>query len=710
MRSETHEFRKAVDRALQPNDLGSLREPAGSFHAARLRHERGYRMAASAPFNLAIIAAFSALFGACDHSPGEGPAQWETDEDSSDALDADGDTIMDIQEGEPTDDADADGTPNYLDTDSDGDGIKDRVEAGDGDPYTMPVDTDGDVLPDFLDADSDDDGVNDATEHGGGSTPADTDGDGICDFRDTDDDGDGILTRTENSTADGVTDHDRDGTPDYLDIDSDDDGCDDVYEAGTTEFDTAPVDTDGDGTPDYLDNDSDGDGFSDAVECGGSGAPRDIDADGHYDFQDTDSDGDGLDDDEEPGIGTDPYDADTDGDGQSDGAELLAGTDPLDPTSVIEGVYVVVPERSDVEEEFDFDLSVQKADIAFLIDTTCSMAGAANAMAEQFVNIVSELNATIEDAAYGYAHHEDYNTYPMGSGYDKPFVLQQQITTDVSLVQNQLDSTTIHVGDDLSEADYEAIYQGASGMGYDMDCDGLYDSEDDVFPFIASPDDPFGGTGGEWTVPETPGGGTIGGYGFRLHAIPFMVHAGDSPFRNGCTGSLEPGGCPQDACDTDAIAALLDIGARYIGIDPGAEEAVPDMENIAARTNSYADTDGDGVADDLLVYPWAGDNAEFRELIVDAITEFVDAITFDRIELQIDGDDYGFVTGIEPAYYDDIDGPIAGSTLPFTLYFRGVVAATTEDQEFILTLNVIGDGTSVLDTKDIVVVVPGSNY
>jgi hypothetical protein len=650
------------------------------------------------------------LLAACGTSTDTASVIDDTAAPWSDAQDADGDTIMDIHEGEPTDDADADGTPNYLDTDTDGDGIKDRVEAGDGDPYTMPVDTDRDGVPDFLDADSDDDGVDDATEHGGGSTPADTDGDGIYDFRDTDDDGDGILTRIENGAAYGVTDHDDDGTPNYLDTDSDGDGIDDVYEAGTTEFDTAPVDTDGDGTPDYLDDDSDDDGFSDVDEGGGTGAPRDTDLDGHYDFQDTDSDGDGLDDDEEPGIGTDPYDADTDGDGQSDGAELLAGTDPLDSASVIDGVYVVVPERSYVEEEFDFDLSVQKADIAFLSTTSLAMVRTAIIVADEFSNIVSGLEATIEDAAYGTAQYEDYNTEPMGVDGDKPFYLQQQITTDIDLVQYQLDTTTIHNGDDWPSASYEAIYQGASGTGYDMNCNGEYDGEDDVYPFIASPDDPFGGTGGEWNLPDTPGGGTIGGYGFRLGALPIIVHATNAPFRNGCAGSTVPGGCPQDACDTDAIEAMLDIGARYIGIDVAAGIPSPYMQTIATSTNSYADTDGDGVADDLLVFDWSGTSAEFRETVVDAITQLVNVITFDRVELQIDGDDYGFVVGIDPANHDDIDGPIAGRTLPFTLYFRGVVAATTEEQEFILTLNVIGDGINLLDSKDIVVVVPGSAY
>ena len=67
------------------------------------------------------------------------------------------------------------------------------------------------------------------------------------------------------------------------------------------------------------------------------------------------------------------------------------------------------------------------------------------------------------------------------------------------------------------------------------------------------------------------------------------------------------------------------------------------------------------------------------------------------------------VTEIDPESYT-IDGDIEGEVVDFTLTFRGVVAATTEDQLFALTLNVLGDGSVLLDTMDIIVVVPGNAY
>jgi gliding motility-associated-like protein len=202
--------------------------------------------------------------------------------DSFEDLDLDGD-------GDPATnpvDTDSDGIPDYLDIDSDNDGIPDNVEGqttlgyippsgedlnanGLDDAYEdggaigiIPEDTDGDGLPDYVDPDSDDDGVADAIEahdwdqdgipevgligsdkdndglddgyegevsidldvndeiDDPSSDLPDTDSDGEADYRDTDDDGDGLQTPTEDANGDGIfsnDDLDGDGIPDYLD-------------------------------------------------------------------------------------------------------------------------------------------------------------------------------------------------------------------------------------------------------------------------------------------------------------------------------------------------------------------------------------------------------------------------------------------------------------------------------------------------------------
>lgn len=103
-------------------------------------------------------------------------------------------------------DTDSDGIPNYQDLDSDGDGIPDNVEAQTSLGYTAPsgndsdndglddayetsgiayVDTDGDGTPDFMDTDSDDDGTSDTSEAALTLSGTDSDGDGLDNSIDT---------------------------------------------------------------------------------------------------------------------------------------------------------------------------------------------------------------------------------------------------------------------------------------------------------------------------------------------------------------------------------------------------------------------------------------------------------------------------------------------------------------------------------------------
>ncbi len=159
--------------------------------------------------------------------------------------------------------------------DPDGDGIPTSVE-DQGDPA---IDTDGDGYVDWLDADSDDDGVDDSIEAGAAwcDVPVDTDGDGERDLHDLDSDDDGVLDADEGAL----------GT-DRIDPDTDRDGLLDSEEV-TLGTDPTNPDTDGDGLldggdPDPLDGpevlDSDGDGVSDADELAAGTDPFDPDTDG----------------------------------------------------------------------------------------------------------------------------------------------------------------------------------------------------------------------------------------------------------------------------------------------------------------------------------------------------------------------------------------------------------------------------------------------
>jgi MYXO-CTERM domain-containing protein len=266
-------------------------------------------------------------------------------------VDSDGDHMPDALEGIA--DLDGDGIENYLDVDSDGDGAPDSVYGITIDGVLIPPDLDTDGIANHLDPDSDGDGISNVEEQ-----LLDFDGDGLLNILDYDSDDDGLPDYIE-----GTADEDGDGEPDYLDADasdgaeSDPDGdglrtvIEELFELNPLDPDTDsdgipdglefspstvsrdegdPADTDLDGIIDALDEDSDGDGWPDAAEAPlDPSNPPDSDGDGIYDFRDLDSDNDGLSDAEELAAGTSPINGDSDGDGIPDGDELAAGSDPM---------------------------------------------------------------------------------------------------------------------------------------------------------------------------------------------------------------------------------------------------------------------------------------------------------------------------------------------------------------------------------------------
>jgi hypothetical protein len=238
-------------------------------------------------------------------------------------------------------DNDSDQIPNYRDTDSDGDGVSDYIEAFDVSPLNGVADT----AKTGIDADVDglDDGLDSCIpsviievllmegystqplgQCSGALTNAalssysrpDTDDDDILNWFDTDDDGDGIPTAAEDTD-------DNDNfvnIPNYLEPnptqDQDQDGRDD---GGEVELGT-----------DVCDQDTDQDGLIDGDEVVSSGAQDPV-----TDPLDRDTDDDGVSDGREIEIGTNPTQPDSDGDGLSDGVE--SGVSSALPVGVSDG-------------------------------------------------------------------------------------------------------------------------------------------------------------------------------------------------------------------------------------------------------------------------------------------------------------------------------------------------------------------------------------
>ena len=252
-------------------------------------------------------------------------------------------------------DTDGDGTNNYLDTDSDNDGVSDNAEAnaaaainpcapsntgvycatgdsdGDGvnngtecqDPLGSCADSDGDGAYDYLDTDADNDGVADGGDIGRTNACAPSTAVARCLSGDAD--SDGVPNGSECSNPADCADTDADGTSDFRDNDADGDGTGDSSDPARTDP-CVPSRA----APRCASGDADGDSLSNSAECPNAGACRDSDGDAVPDFLDRDADADGTIDllDEAP---TDPCvpnttvvvcaRGDTDGDGLSNGSE-----------------------------------------------------------------------------------------------------------------------------------------------------------------------------------------------------------------------------------------------------------------------------------------------------------------------------------------------------------------------------------------------------
>ena len=240
-------------------------------------------------------------------------------------LDSDNDGISDIKESfgiDPNNDGVA-GSQTMITAleDADNDGLIDVVDPSEGGIAVLPVNSDSDNLPNYLDIDSDNDGITDIYEATLGTK--DTDKNGVLMSKDSNKNGidDSLESDLTDASKNVITfinpiNSDTDTLPDYLDIDADNDGIVDIIEAQSTESYTAPsekdvnnnglddifetsttkglqpVDTDNDKTSDYLDLDSDNDSKSDNQEANGSAktlSGSDKDKDGLDDIFDKDS-------------------------------------------------------------------------------------------------------------------------------------------------------------------------------------------------------------------------------------------------------------------------------------------------------------------------------------------------------------------------------------------------------------------------------------
>jgi len=291
-------------------------------------------------------------------------------------------------------DSDGDGVPDYIDRDSDNDGILDIDEGtgdddGDGIPNFQDLDADGDGIPDVVEsglADLDENGQVDGgvtscgaplnANGGEGISPIDSDNDGIDNHLDLDSDNDGVPDAEE-----GYTDVDGDGTLNFLDLDADGDGCYDIFESAASTSNTDSIFR----TPIIFGTN----GLANTLEDSDDLTAR-INYTSTYRIFGTHAQVNGCDDFDNDGI-LDVADIDDDNDGILDSIEMTCATNPLpidksqllasshlnfqtgDSTNLIDGLetngaYFV--NNQDIAGKSIFEFSLSSASVLQRIDVT----------------------------------------------------------------------------------------------------------------------------------------------------------------------------------------------------------------------------------------------------------------------------------------------------------------------------------------------------
>jgi hypothetical protein len=526
-------------------------------------------------------------------------------------------------------------------------------------------------------------------------------------------------------------------------------------------------DVDMDSLPNDHDTDSDGDGYSDMDEAGDSvltTSPQDSDGDGEPNFLDVDSDNDGLHDDDELANGTDPTDTDTDDDGFSDlvevtihelclmnPAECNGDPDPLDPdvgVSDLDFFFILPYLDPEQRKPLDFATDIGVADLHFSMDTTGSMMSEINNLKTNVAAVITQVAAEVPNTAFGVSRYEDFPISFYGFTGDLPFELHQRVTTNTALVQTGVNALGTRNGNDIPESGWEALYRIGTG--------GALAWTGGVIPAY----NPNAGYD-----PAT--NGLLGGVGFREGALPIVVQITDA--RSHDTTS-PPNPCGGDVYGSDVSAhskvqatnSLVAISARVLGIASlenfGGCNPRADLEEIATATGARVSpaafdlggrpagcaanqcctgVSGAGRATDTaglcpLVFDVNSDGTGNTSVqIIRAVKLLVNFSVIDVSsaedsvpQLNAFGtltDPAEFITDIIPIGLTptppggvmlDPTGHIfldvePGTTATFDVKAENTILMQAQDpQVFTMKIRVIGDGVTVLDTRQVVIIVP----
>lgn len=340
--------------------------------------------------------------------------------------------------------------------------------------------------------------------------------------------------------------------------------------------------------------------------------------------------------------------------------DFLDDSDICDLTTTISEVCITLPPSS----------TISKVDLFLLFDDTGSFTSFVPTVKNIFSELVDSLQVVLPDVDFGFGvgRFEDYNDSG-GGAMDQPFILNQPIVTEddaidasttlVALIDAALDRSAPGGGADSPETAIEALYQVATGAGFDSDLDGITTGDPSGSRLAGSLATQTSTTGYNGDVPAFStledgvlSSGTVGGAGFRSDALKLVILATDicsvapfdiaepniiSDFATVASSDFEchsrsgEGVAPPGAATVqDAVDALVGEGIRVIGMH--ANEGEPLLNFLSATallTNAVNDLD------DPLCFPISLAEVDSLET---AIVEAVEATATLPIDIELTED------------------------------------------------------------------------
>jgi len=376
----------------------------------------------------------------------------------------------------------------------------------------------------------------------------------------------------------------------------------------------------------------------------------------------------------------------------------------------------------------DDAIVVSAADVFLLFDDTGSFTNTAPAVTAAFPELIADLGTAFPnvDFAFGVGRFEEYAGLYGEDSVGRPYILNQPILTTgtsgfTAAISSALDRSAPGGGGDGPETAIEALYQVATGLGFDgnQDGDAIDSGPAGIGPTQTDPGSsgdvpPFASYFADPTIGTLPASGSLGGVGFRPGALPIIILATDIGTayrpsdpqpeiitgRNGVTvplaefqGFYRDEAPPGGAEIQETVKALNDLGALVIGLgrdwgNPDPRQFLEALAKLTGAVNESPQTIDSGIPGDPIepgdplyfdIYgqgdPAAGIGAAIRAALINS-----------SFALNVEGTEPGIVTNLTGIQYD----AISGTTATFEIQVTGDGQAHSLDLHFLNIATVLG--------------------